>query len=104
MKKLHITIEAPAGIFKIIDKIIPMITESTAKTAEINIVALKDSFNCKAVTAGKIKSEETSITPTTLTAKTQVIAVRTTNKELMRSVLMPVVLAYSSLNVIENRS
>jgi hypothetical protein len=77
---------APAGISKIIEISIPKITEKTAKTADKNNVVLNPLPNCNEAAAGRIKSEETSITPTTFTASTTVIAVKMTSKELISSV------------------
>ena len=101
---LTITIVAPAGKSRKNDAVIPASTEMKAAIIEISIAPLKPLAICRDVTAGRISRAETSITPTTLTASTTVIAVIKVSMRFIRSVLMPVILAYSSSKVAENKS
>jgi len=101
---LIIIIVAPAGKSSKKEKVIPKRTEMSELIAPIIIAVLKLLANCRAVTAGNIKSAETSITPTILTDKTTVSEVSKVKIALIKFVFTPVVLAYSSSKVAENKS
>ena len=102
--KLMMTMVAPAGRFNIKDTNIPRITEMSPVEAETRIVALKLLETCSAVTGGKISNAEISMMPTTFIASTTVRLMSRTRILFICSVLMPDVLADSSLNVVANRS
>lgn len=70
------TTVAPVGILRKNETVIPQMTEKSANTTEYASAFLNPLAACRAVTAGKISSAETSMTPTILTDKTTVMAVR----------------------------
>lgn len=75
IKKFTITIVAPVGRFMTKEINIPKITEDTAIPDEMNRAILNPFAICSAVTAGRIKSDDVSIIPTTFMARTTVIPV-----------------------------
>ncbi len=98
------TIVAPDGTSRKNENVIPKSTDRSATTPPIIIAGLKPFASCKAVTAGRISSADTNITPTILTDNTTVTAVSNVRSVLMKFVFTPVVFAYSSSNVAENKS
>lgn len=100
----NITIVAPVGMSNLKESRIPKRTETREIQAEIAIEALKLRPNCNAVTAGIIKSAETSITPTTFILSTTVIPVSKDSPIFVHSVFIPEDVAYSSSKVEENKS
>ena len=95
---------APVGRLRRNEDVIPKSTERSETIAPINIAVLKLRANCSAVTEGRIRSAETSITPTIFTDKTTVTAVSKVRSIFIEFVFTPVVYAYSSSKVAENKS
>lgn len=95
---------APAGKSAKKEIEMPIKTDNTDNITAAIIASLNPLTICRAVTAGKINKAETSITPTTLVAKTTVMAVKKVRIKFILLVLIPDTFAYSSSKVVENKS